>query len=253
MNRRQGVAGHSAILLMAAWAVAMAAAGLARGEADPLDPAARAVEGGDLTGAIVTLRALFDAGYPTPADVLADPRFAPLREDGDARAAWRGVMKDHAREARITMVTPRESGTPMIIRGRVVRAPDGAPIAGALIEMNHTDATGHYEPGRTAGGDGRARLFGFIRTGDDGRFEARTIKPAPYPGASEGAAHIHYRASAAGYRSYSHDFRPYDHPRDPAERATALERAQRFTVARTEGDTLICEVTIPMLPAPAGE
>lgn len=228
------------LLLLAAGPTALLAA-------DELAAAAGAVATGDLENALERLSELFSKGYPTPSRTLADQRFAPLREDPEGRARWRALLASHVRESSVTMVVPDEPGERMRVLGRVVRSPEGAPIAGAVLEIYHTDATGHYEPGESIGDDARARLFAFVRSDADGRFELTTVKPAPYPGASEGAAHVHFRVRAHGYRSYGADFRPYDHPRDPAERAASLERGWRFSTVRRDGGVLVCEVTIPML------
>ncbi len=243
-GRRNGPLSFAAALTLGLLAVGVATAGPPAD--DELAPAAAAVAAGKHELALARLAELFEAGYATPSRALADPRFSPLREDRQGRTAWRHLMRQHARESRVTMVAPDEPGEPMMVRGRVVESPDGEPIAGAVLEIYHTDATGHYEPGATVGRDARARLFAFVRSDADGRFELETIKPAPYPGAGEGAAHVHFIIEAEGYRSYGADFRPYDHPRDPAERATSIERGWRFSTVRHEGDTLICEVTIPM-------
>ncbi len=231
-------------------ALVLTAAAPTPGLAEELAPAAEAVAAGDLELALTRLAELFEDGYPTPSRVLADPRFAPLREDPEGRAGWRELMRAHAPESRVTMVPPGEPGEPILVRGRVVRSPDGAPIAGAVLEISHTDASGRYEPGEDAGDDDRARLFAFVRSDAEGRFELETIKPAPYPGASAGAAHFHFVIRADGFRRYGADFRPYDHPRDPAERATSIERGWRFSTVHHEGDLLVCEVTIPMRPEP---
>ncbi len=228
--------------------VALIAGAAAPGAGDELAPAAAAVADGDLQLALGRMAELFEAGYPTPSQVLADPRFSPLREDPEARAGWRDLMRAHARESRVTMVVPDEPGEAMLVRGHVVRSPDGVPIAGAVLEISHTDATGRYEPGEGAGKDRRARLFAFVRSDHEGRFELRTVKPAPYPGSSEGAAHVHFRIHADGYRSYGADFRPYDHPRDPEERATSIARGWRFSTVHHEDELLVCELTIPMQP-----
>ena len=81
-----------------------------------------------------------------------------------------------------------EPGTPMAIHGRIFQ-PDGkSPAANVIVFAYQTDAEGVYSgPGKP----GRPwRLQGWAVTGADGRFEFRTIRPAPYPGRSI-PAHVH--------------------------------------------------------------
>jgi len=50
-----------------------------------------------------------------------------------------------------------------------------------------------------------ARLFGYVKTDKDGKFELHTIKPSGYP-QSDLPAHIHVHISAEGYRSFGTEF-----------------------------------------------
>jgi protocatechuate 3,4-dioxygenase beta subunit len=66
----------------------------------------------------------------------------------------------------------------------------------------HTDATGRYSPTTENSGDNRnTRLHGQMKTNSEGRYEFRTIKPAPYPGRTN-PAHIHAYVSGPGYPEY---------------------------------------------------
>jgi protocatechuate 3,4-dioxygenase beta subunit len=108
-----------------------------------------------------------------------------------------------ANESWKTVVVPdNEPGEPLIISGSIFM-PDGrTPVPGATLWVYQTDATGHYSPLRESGGDNRnTRLHGSMRTNADGRYEFRTIKPAPYPGRSN-PAHIHAFVSGPGYPEY---------------------------------------------------
>jgi len=87
-----------------------------------------------------------------------------------------------------------EPGDRLVVSGQIM-APDGTtPVAGIIIYAYQTDATGEYhnDPNRVA------RLHGWAKTDAQGRYEFRTIRPAPYPGRSI-AAHIHFHAYGAGY------------------------------------------------------
>ncbi|MFN2385436.1 MAG: protocatechuate 3,4-dioxygenase [Thermoanaerobaculia bacterium] len=85
-----------------------------------------------------------------------------------------------------TLAGPKEPGEPLHVTGRIF-APNGVtPAAGVLLYVYQTDATGRYNrwPGKAP------RLKGWIRTGADGRYEYRTIRPGAYPGGRI-AAHVH--------------------------------------------------------------
>lgn len=87
-----------------------------------------------------------------------------------------------------------ETGERLVVSGQVL-APDGVtPVAGIIVYAYQTDATGEYHNGA----DRVARLHGWAKTDAQGRYEFRTIRPAPYPGRSI-AAHIHFHVYGAGF------------------------------------------------------
>jgi protocatechuate 3,4-dioxygenase beta subunit len=98
-----------------------------------------------------------------------------------------------------TIVSDKEPGEPLIISGTIF-APDGrTPLEGINLFVYQTDATGVYS---TSGGDNwNTRIHGLMRTNSEGRYEFRTIKPAPYPGHRD-PAHIHVHISGPGYPEY---------------------------------------------------
>ena len=85
-----------------------------------------------------------------------------------------------------------EPGTPLTVHGIVVD-PAGKPAAGVEILAYHTDSTGLYA---APGAADPWRLKGWVVTDAQGRFEFRTIRPAPYPG-GQIAAHIHLLISTS--------------------------------------------------------
>jgi protocatechuate 3,4-dioxygenase beta subunit len=123
-------------------------------------------------------------------EILTDPSCLPAHE----WPRFRKLIRQYAVLSHTTIVTPTEPGTRMIIEGRVLdRA--GQPMRGALIYVYQTSAKGWYSD-RAAHfaareGDRRhARLFGYMRTDADGRYELQTIRPGGYPDADL-PAHIH--------------------------------------------------------------
>jgi catechol 1,2-dioxygenase len=106
---------------------------------------------------------------------------------------------------------PDEPGTPTVFTGRVVDL-QGRPIAGALVDLWHAGNDGTY-----SGFVGDAPLYNLrakMYTDDNGAFEIRTIRPAPYQIPTSGPtgryleminrhawrpAHFHFKLSAPGF------------------------------------------------------
>ena len=103
-------------------------------------------------------------------------------------------------------------GEPTYFSGRV-RAPDGRPIGGAMLDLWSTDGEGLYDQQR---GDGYMRARGKIKADPDGRYSFWTIKPVSYPIPTDGPvgkmllkmgrhpyrpAHTHMIVSAPGYET----------------------------------------------------
>ncbi len=80
--------------------------------------------------------------------------------------------------------------------------PDGTtPVKDAILSVWHTDAKGYYAEEGGEAGEEHPRLHGRLQTGADGKYEIRTIKPAPYPHRTV-PAHIHAHISAPGFPEY---------------------------------------------------
>jgi protocatechuate 3,4-dioxygenase beta subunit len=99
--------------------------------------------------------------------------------------------------SRIKMVSDDEPGVPMIVSGIIYAADGVTPAEGVTLYVYHTDARGLYSDEDGRGGPPKPRLKGWMKTGADGRYEFRSIKPASYPG-SRNPAHIHSSVAAAG-------------------------------------------------------
>lgn len=104
-------------------------------------------------------------------------------------------------------------GTPLFVEGDV-RGVDGTAIEGAVLDVWQASPVGLYENQDPEQED--MNLRGRFRTGADGRYAFRTVKPAGYPVPTDGPvgrllaaqrrhpfrpAHIHFVVSAEGYRT----------------------------------------------------
>ena len=103
--------------------------------------------------------------------------------------------------AKIVMVSDKEPGEPLIVSGTIF-APDGrTPLDGITLYVYQTDATGVYSTSGGGGDNRNTRIHGVMRSGADGRYEFRTIKPGSYPG-TRISAHIHAYVSGPNYPEY---------------------------------------------------
>ena len=114
-------------------------------------------------------------------------------------------------------------GEPCYVRGRVSSL-DGAPIAGAEVQVWQSDADGRYDVQDPDLSEPRAR--GILASGADGRFHFKSIVAEPYPIPNDGPvgrmlrtlgrhpwrpAHLHFMITAPGYqRLITHVFRKGD-------------------------------------------
>lgn len=105
-----------------------------------------------------------------------------------------------------------EPGAPLLFQGQVISV-DGAPLAGAKVEIWHADADGFYSS--FAPNLPEWNLRGTIVADDEGRFGIHTVQPAPYQIPTDGScgrliaaagwhawrpAHLHLKVSAPGYQ-----------------------------------------------------
>ena len=105
----------------------------------------------------------------------------------------------------VDLVEPGEPGEPLVVAGTVTDA-SGRPVKGASLHVFQADAAGRYTAEK-AMDERNARLAGDIVTGDDGRYEIRTVRPGGYPGeidTGDGVkrkipGHIHFEIDAEGH------------------------------------------------------
>ena len=103
--------------------------------------------------------------------------------------------------SKIKMVTDSEPGEPMIIYGTIYLPDRKTPAKGAILSVWHTDTKGYYIEGGGGAGEEHPRLHGRMKTGVDGKYEFRSIRPAPYP-SNNTPAHIHAHLSAPDFPEY---------------------------------------------------
>ncbi len=104
--------------------------------------------------------------------------------------------------SKIIMVSDSEPGEPMIISGTIYLSDRKTPAKGAILSVWHTDTKGYYIEGGGGAGEEHPRIHGRMKTGSDGKYEFRTIRPAPYP-SNNTPAHIHAHISAPDFPEYA--------------------------------------------------
>lgn len=160
--------------------------------------ASHMVKAGQFKNAVSALKRAVDDGLPAQS-IIPAASLRPLREDPDRRLELFELIKNNVNGNAIQLIDQNEPGRRIRLEGQVVDMESGAPLAGALMQLFHTDAGGEYRPGMNAGGGaGNPRLFGYLRTDAEGHFRVDTIMPERYPNSSV-PRHVHYRVWAEGY------------------------------------------------------
>lgn len=126
----------------------------------------------------------------TVSDILINEGYMKFH----SQKTFREIIKKFAPVGKIAIISPAEPGRKITIVCEV-KTNIGKPFADAMAYVYQTSAKGWYSD--TAPhilqyeGDYRyARLFGYVRTDKEGKFEIKTIMPSGYP-KSDLPAHIH--------------------------------------------------------------
>jgi protocatechuate 3,4-dioxygenase beta subunit len=181
------------------------------------------------------------------SDVLTDPALLTAHEF----PRFRALIEKHAPTGKITLSAQDEPGTRLLVQGRVLDG-DGHPIAGALVYAYHTDHRGWYSHrgphvGGNSGDVRHARLFGYVRTDADGKFELDTIRPEGYP-RSDLPQHIHIHFDAKGFRPTGSEILFDDDPRlTPRMRERGAEQDALITKPERTAEAterVTCEFTM---------
>ncbi|MBS1796309.1 MAG: intradiol ring-cleavage dioxygenase [Acidobacteria bacterium] len=114
---------------------------------------------------------------------------------------WCGAAREAPDEIswKTALADEKDAGEPLVIAGTVYEKDGRTPAPNILIYAYHTNAEGFY--GRGKGEHPHGKHHGWMLTGKDGRYEFRTIKPAPYP-ARDTPAHIHFTLTGLRFREY---------------------------------------------------
>ena len=139
-------------------------------------------------------------GSTTIDAVLSNPAYMNLHK----LTEFRNVIKKHAKGKSVTLITAQEQGAQTTVRGKLLSA-NKTPLANTLVYVYQTDHRGWYADDKphveqNEGDRGHARLFGYLKTNEQGEFELKTIRPASYPNSTL-PQHIHFEAFSDNGRS----------------------------------------------------
>jgi protocatechuate 3,4-dioxygenase beta subunit len=153
----------------------------------------------------------------------------------EGECEWCGAMDAPPNlPASIVIAPAGEPGEPLVISGTVFNEDGKTPAEGILLYIYHTNTAGIYAKRTPDSGRPQWRhgyLRGWLRTGKDGRYQFRTIKPGGYPNRPEAPAHIHFTVSGKDYPEYPGGFLFADDPRvTPKERAVQESQKGRGSI-----------------------
>jgi protocatechuate 3,4-dioxygenase beta subunit len=138
-----------------------------------------------------------------------------------------------ARPAQITsserIAPENEPGTPLTIKGKLFAEDGKTVVKDAIVFAYQTDRTGLYD---AAGSPAHSwRIRGWARTGADGAFEFRTIRPGRYPSRTI-PAHVHFTIFTGSTRYHAGELRFEDDDVVPAREREASRQEGTFGSVR---------------------
>lgn len=196
----------------------------------PFERARALAKAGKKVEALASFEKAIAANASDIEKALSEADFESLRSE----LRFRSLFRSHA-QSRARLTPAKEPGDSLVVSG-VVRDADNKPIPNALVYVYQTDHRGYYSP-TTATRDEAPRLFGYLKTDAQGRYEFRTIRPGGYPD-SQVPQHIHYEVTAPGKPKLVTEFFFPDDPRmKPADREQAKRDKMLATVSRDADGT----------------
>lgn len=92
----------------------------------------------------------------------------------------------------MNIASDKEPGDRVIIKGTVFQQDGKTPYQDVILYAYHTDNNGYYSKSGKEKGSQKwhGRLHGWCKTNQNGKYEIRSIRPAPYPN-NRIPAHIH--------------------------------------------------------------
>ncbi len=105
----------------------------------------------------------------------------------------------------VLLVTKEEPGDPIELSGIIYKKDGVTPYSGVTLFLYQADAGGYYH--RPQEDVFHPRIYGWLKTGKDGRYLIRTVKPAPEVLTPQGPAHIHVHIFGNGMpEHFLHEF-----------------------------------------------
>ena len=154
------------------------------------------------------------SGRQSPIGLLTDLTYMAAHE----WPRFRKLIRAYAKSNQLHIVTPQEPGEPLLVSGTISNE-QGEPIKGALMYFYQTSAKGWYSEkaphiSGMAGDQKYARLFGYLKTNQEGQFEFSTIRPSGYPRSTLPAhIHIEIEVTAGQPRTFISEIQFEDDPR----------------------------------------
>ena len=138
-------------------------------------------------------------------------KFLPIKNmiSFTLKTAFRNLIEKYSSAFTLSIATDTIPGRKIKVIG-IVKDKNGNAVPDVLVYLYQTDARGWYAADaphvlQYEGDIRHARLFGYVKTGKDGKFTLYTIKPSGYP-KSDLPAHIHVHVTANGYSAYGTEF-----------------------------------------------